>query len=757
MFFKKILFIASIIIIVLKVSSAGENFWSTSGPYNCRAKDIVINPVNRSNIFIGTIEYGIYRTENYGFYWDHIDSDSLASTQREIIINPHNPDTMFATTTRGMFKSINGGDDWERVDFPAGNSYEIVGACIHPQWTNIMFVPGPFFSGINYRSVDGGDTWEQLSLVEVVANDFKIDPLNDSTVYAISHCATTRRSLLKSEDLGNTWINSHGDLDTTMYVHGFDIDYIDNQVLYVCGHDATQSDRCVFKSINGGETWQNITPPGLPSDIVWEIDISPFDHNTVYICTDANGLMKSTDGGQTWEEKNEGINGRYTVSLAIDEVNNIMYICLMFGGVYRSYDGGETWEKITKEISHSECFDIVCNPEYPDEIYTCSMNGIYKIEPGQDEWEVIDVLYPDYNRYVSCIDIDKEYPDQIFAGLSSWWSISPQTSIARSIDGGDTWDYFGDDFNESTEFSRLKIGYFGDERKIFASSSDGLYISDDYGENWDLINEIPQQAYFALDISPSNNNYIYIGMNQMYKSTDGGYFWEQIELPSGGNYINEIKCHPYDSLKVYIAIYGSGIYKSEDGGDSWINITNNIPYTDFYIWFSGIAINPLNTDNIYVNSNHYSVFQSHNDGDSWEPFSDSLIVSYSNGITLIDPSDTNKIYVATDQQSVWSITRTPAGIDDNEVTTLPTQYDLSAYPNPFNATTSISFTLIQPSQVTLDIYDILGRRAESLVDWYLPAGNHSVLWQAGEMPSGIYFYRLAAGDYQDSRKITLLK
>ncbi len=97
------------------------------------------------------------------------------------------------------------------------------------------------------------------------------------------------------------------------------------------------------------------------------------------------------------------------------------------------------------------------------------------------------------------------------------------------------------------------------------------------------------------------------------------------------------------------------------------------------------------------------------------------------------------------------------GIDE-PYSAVPSSVELlSAYPNPFNATTSISFTLIQPSQVTLDIYDILGRRAESLVDEFLPAGNHSVLWQAGEMTSGIYFYRLTAGEYQDSRKITLLK
>lgn len=79
------------------------------------------------------------------------------------------------------------------------------------------------------------------------------------------------------------------------------------------------------------------------------------------------------------------------------------------------------------------------------------------------------------------------------------------------------------------------------------------------------------------------------------------------------------------------------------------------------------------------------------------------------------------------------------------------------YPNPFNATTSIKYTLPVASDVTIDIYNILGRRIETLVQGEQPAGYHQVIWVAADKPSGLYFYRIQAGEYAETRKMVLLK
>jgi hypothetical protein len=79
------------------------------------------------------------------------------------------------------------------------------------------------------------------------------------------------------------------------------------------------------------------------------------------------------------------------------------------------------------------------------------------------------------------------------------------------------------------------------------------------------------------------------------------------------------------------------------------------------------------------------------------------------------------------------------------------------YPNPFNPTTNISFTLISKSFVSLKVFDMLGREVATLVNEQKPAGTYTLKWNAASMPSGVYFYRLQAGNDIQTRKLILLK
>jgi hypothetical protein len=89
---------------------------------------------------------------------------------------------------------------------------------------------------------------------------------------------------------------------------------------------------------------------------------------------------------------------------------------------------------------------------------------------------------------------------------------------------------------------------------------------------------------------------------------------------------------------------------------------------------------------------------------------------------------------------------------------LPSEFALHQnYPNPFNPMTEISFSLPNASDVKLEIYNTMGQRVATLVDDRLPAGTHSVTWDASSKASGIYFYRLMAGDFAATRKMLLLK
>ncbi|UCC80022.1 MAG: S8 family peptidase [Candidatus Zixiibacteriota bacterium] len=95
---------------------------------------------------------------------------------------------------------------------------------------------------------------------------------------------------------------------------------------------------------------------------------------------------------------------------------------------------------------------------------------------------------------------------------------------------------------------------------------------------------------------------------------------------------------------------------------------------------------------------------------------------------------------------------------DDDFAELPEQFSLSQnYPNPFNARTTISFSVPVSGQVLIEAFDLLGRKVETILDAHLEAGNHTALWDCSNLSSGIYFYRLTAGDESAVRKMTLIK
>jgi hypothetical protein len=104
----------------------------------------------------------------------------------------------------------------------------------------------------------------------------------------------------------------------------------------------------------------------------------------------------------------------------------------------------------------------------------------------------------------------------------------------------------------------------------------------------------------------------------------------------------------------------------------------------------------------------------------------------------------------------WDLT----GWDDPVVASsdLPTTFSLSQnYPNPFNPETTIQFALPEASQVKISVYNVMGQEVAQLLERYIDAGYHSVGWNATDIPSGIYFYKINAGNFTDVKKCVLIK
>ncbi len=475
------------------------------------------------------------------------------------------------------------------------------------------------------------------------------------------------------------------------------------------------------------------------------------------ICTSADGVLKSTDGGFIWQASNNGLSVRTAARIVIDPSTGVYYLGTYFDGIYKSYDAGESWQKISHNITNARCQDISFNARSPDTIFTATASGIFRSTDRAFNWEYLDFLNPDYDRYGICVKVDPNMANIVYAGFSSHEWGPENIGIARSTDFGDSWFFFYDGLPSFTSYNRIDVAYDDSDRhRIFLASTSGLLYSDDFGEFWLRQESLPQENIRSLSVSPANPAHIYAASQIIYKSANFGDTWENLQGPPGDNYVNEIACDPLSADVLYCCRFRQGIYKSLDGGSSWIDIGNNLPHIEGWFVVSGIAVNPLNSNTIFANVYDYGIFVLSNGGESWQEFNEGLRTNYFEATTIIDPQDTNRVFLATSGQSVWSITRTPTSIYD-EISLPDELITLSNYPNPFNTATNISFSIYKAEDITLSIYNLLGQHVETIFDGAQEAGRHSITWDATAHPSGVYFARLKTTVTEKNIKVVLLK
>ena len=738
---------------------ADENRWSTGGPHEARVRTIAIHPDDSQRIYIGTIENGIYQTMDGGANWFLMEDGSLDITIRDIVFHPAAPETMYAGTLNGMYRSFDEGNSWSLMRPPGYWYNEFKDLEVHPVHHNIILAGDSFATG--YKSTDGGNTWYDLDLPWVSVCAIRTDPLRPDTIYLATQSAPHGLSVFRSEDLGESWYPIHNDLDSNLWAWDLAVDPSNSDNLYLCGHAyREETDTCLEKTTDAGNHWFDITPEGLNSPWIISITVSPLDNRTLYICTEANGVLKSTDGGESWQEINEGFKVRTVAKVEVDSLTGYLYLGTYYHGIYRSTNGGGSWQKISNNINQANCKDLSVNSRNADSIYVTTYGGLYRSIDGATIWEEIELSYPFQESICSGVVIDCHDQNYVYVTFYPVRGFG-QGGIYRSTDGGSNWESFSAGLPADAGFYRLALADYGDGgRRLFVTSRTGVFYSDDLGENWERCrNGLPEEAdYWLIDASGIDPDLIFVSDFEglIYRSTDGGGSWITLPGPPGTGIINDIRCDPVGSDIIYVCRQFEGIFRSSNRGESWIDVSNNLPRDPDYFIPSGVAINPLDSQNLYVNSARYGIFVSHDGGQSWEDFNEGLRTGYSHAVTAIAPSDTNRIFLATSSQSVWTITKTATSVDNDDVS--PREYSiLSNYPNPFNSITVIKYSLLESEPVILSIYNLLGQQVATLFEGAQQAGEHHIIWHANDFPSGIYFARLKTSKGSQSIKMVLLQ
>ena len=616
------------------------NVWEFAGPLNIggRITDIEIPADNANTYYVGAASGGIFKTTDGGATWQPIFDDMDMLSIGDMEISKNNTDIIWVGTGEpnagggslvydgdGIYTSEDAGATWQSKGLP--NIGSVGKVLIDPNNDDTILVAamGPLFRNDDnrgvYRTQNGGDTWEQVLFVSDVtgAIDMAIHPTNGDIVYAamwerIRRPETTvfggaTSGLYRSTNGGDTWTEMTNGLPSAASEKGrisIDISQSNPNVLYARYANAAGSIQGVYRSQDGGDTWQEQNATQLTNvGFHWwfrGIFVDPTDENTIYNVDFE--VQKSTDGGANWSTAFPNVHVDQH-AMAFNASAGGEVLLGNDGGLYYSNDDGASSTKdITLPIT--QLYRLYVDPQDENKVYAGAQdNSTMRTTTG---------------------------------GLSNW----------NIINGGDGFQPLVDATNTNVIYALSQRGNFvksTNNAASFSGATSGIAGAD--RKNWDT----------PVTFDPNNSQTLYYGANRLYKTTNAAGSWTAISPDltngsGGGNNvygtITTIDVSPLDSDVIYVGTDDGNVWVTQNGGTDWTNISVGIPNR----WVTKVLADRDNVNRVYVTLSGYrygeddgNIYGSNNQGQSWGAIGESLPDIPVNDIV----KDANgKFYVATD-------------------------------------------------------------------------------------------------------------
>ena len=770
--------------------------WEFAGPTNIggRVVDLEFDPNNASIIYAGFSTGGVFKSFDAGNTWLPVFDQQAVLTVGDIAIDPNNSNIIYVGTGEangghnnfpggGVLKSTDAGTTWNFLGLAGTTSIGRI--VINPQNSDILYLAsvGSYFApnperGI-YKSTDGGLTWDiSLFISDTTgAVDIIIDPNNPDRLMAAtwervrrpnsSHLFGPSSGIYKTINGGNNWnkitsstlpnatLQNVGRIGLAIHKNDPNIVY----ALFTDGYNIIS----LYRSNDFGISWMDADPDnelnGGTADFSWyfgQVRVHPTNPNIVYVL-DVK-FMRSIDAGNSWSiNSSSGLHVDHH-ALAFNPVDPNFIISGNDGGINVSTDGGQTFSQ-PKKIPATQFYEIGLDYNNPLKLYGGTQdNGTNRTpDRGLDNWDHIlgaDGFY---------VVVDYNNSNIIYAEYQNGY-------LSKSIDGGLNWQngvMNGIDGGEPTNWS-TPIVMDPNSSNILYYGTHSLYRTTDGAQNWTKIS--PQLTDWVsgsrlgtistIAVAPTNSNVIYVGTDDahVWVSSDNGTNWNDISAGLPQRWVTRVVVDPSDENIVYVTFSGlkwrdpqPHVYRSTDKGNTWSDISSNLP---------DAPVNAFAVDNNFSNQlylgNDVGMYVSFNTGQSWEVLGEGLPV-LPIGDIKIHPTE-NFLAAGTYGRSMYTIDLNLVTNVNNEQPQIGSGFSLSQnYPNPFNPSTTISWESPVSGHQTLKVYNIAGQLVATLVDENKSAGKHQIDFNATLLASGIYFYKLDAENFSETKKMLILK
>lgn len=693
-------------------SSFGALEYRLLGPFRGgRSAAVTGIPGKPNQFYFGATGGGVWETKDGGRHWKNLSDGFFGGSIGAIEVSESDQNVIYVgggeKTVRGnvssgygIWKSENAGKTWKQMGLEQGR--HIPRISVHPKDHNIVYaaVLGNIYKPTQergvYKSTDGGSSWRKMLFANENAGavDLIMDPNNPRILYASTW--NIRRTpyslssggpgsaLWKSTDSGETWkeiSENKGFPEDTLGIIGVTVSPVNSDRVWAIVEHKEKGG--VFRSDDGGETWENVNDERKLRQRAWyysRIYADSKDENVVYVLNVR--YHKSTDGGKTFSTYNAPHGDHHDLWIAPEDSQRM--IIGDDGGAQTTYDGGETWSTYHNQPT-AQFYRVTTDNAFP-----------YRIYAAQQDNSTIRISHRNEGRR-----IDEDDWERTAGGESAHIAVDPKDN---DIVYGGSYDGFLTRYNHKNKTVRSisvwpdnPMGHGAEDMKyrfqwnfpIFFSphnpnklytASNHLHATTNEGESWELISPdltrndasklkssggpITQDntsveyycTIFAAAESPVTEGILWTGSDDglVHLSLDGGKNWDNV-TPNGmpeWMMINSIEPSVFDAGTCYVAgtKYKSGdfapyLYKTNDFGKTWKKITNGIAPEHFT---RVLREDPKQRGLLYAGT-ETGMYISFDDGNNWNSFQLNLPVVPITDLTVKE----NNLIVATQGRSLW--------------------------------------------------------------------------------------------------------
>ena len=611
-------------------------------------------------VFVSSQGDGIYRSQDSGNSWQKVNTglDNLDINHLAIFQYYKKNLTVLAADAGGrLYRTHNDGEHWQTV---FTHQTEITSISHFPSTKKGYILIGTK-DGMIYRSVDGGDNWDEIAEQSrcgaITSIAISPDFSEDQTIWLGSeHCG-----VLKSDNGGRSFLEVNSGLPEKNIASLFASAVPGKGVtLY-----ASTWNEALFRSDNGGNQWIKYgngltTDPQAKDPLFWSPNFKGIAvSGDIFFLGGFDGLFKSTNGGREWIQLDtilpSGITG-LAVSPMGDQGEQYVALVTYGGGAYLFENSNKTWAVLNKGLQWPRLNDIAFSPAYKKDgiIFSGSENNFLIFSNRGKGWQRIPVKFSLKRRikrrldhYLKKVGISAEARHSLFKPLhtdtrfptfiapSPAYSQDPtlffgtrSSGIYRSLDGGQTSSMTWDAKEKLVTALEISPNFPDDKTVLAGLYGLGVFKTEDGGRSWkECNNGLLATRQVLLEFSPdySNDKTVIAGTDKgLFITSDGGAKWRKVGKAELGHTPNVVclavsPCFKRDGF-ILVGIKGKGLWASEDKGATFSPIGTDLIENNYQAKFVEFSPNYSTDSTIYFASS-YAFFRSMNKGGTWEMIS----------------------------------------------------------------------------------------------------------------------------------------